>query len=542
VYNLNLTFASARKPREGRAGRGRSLAVLSGMAAVLLAAAGVAQAQQSAQPAPVDESLTWHGITLYGIVDVDLQYETHGAPFNNYWFASGSEIVQKNSNNSVSGVASNGMSQSRVGLQGKEPLHFMDWSAVFKLETFFNPASGQISDAVKAVAQNNGRPLDEQSTNIDSSIAGQPFEQAFVGVSSPTYGTITFGRQNSTLADLIAKYDPQQTSYAFSLLGLSGTPAGGGDTEDRRLDASIKYDGHFYDLVHVGAIYKTQGSSAQSYASGGNGEAFSAFEVAIGAEYAGASIDGFYTKVRDAVAAGTLSTEQLAALPTNLSAQNSVSGTISDNASYGVMASYAVVPVPVTVYGGFQHITYMNPSIALTPGFDDIGGYVLGAVNNKAYAKGDKELNVYWRPICGHTAIHRRDRLLRRKAIRLRNRRRCRMLERRQRLVQRKPPRAVRVARLSFHQALRHLRGRHVVERVAWPRQRVHQHEHDRSDHRRAVLVLIDRPINRSARSSLARSSPGFHDRFKAMKPQAASKPQAVSKARAALAGRLGSV
>ena len=396
MYNLNLTFASARKPREGRAGRGRSPAVLSGMAAVLLAAAGVAQAQQSAQPAPVDESLTWHGITLYGIVDVDLQYETHGAPFNNYWFAGGSEIVQKNSNNSVSGLASNGMSQSRVGLQGKEPLHFMDWSAVFKVETFFNPATGQLSDALKSVAQNNGRPLDEQSTNIDSSIAGQPFEQAFVGVSSPTYGTITFGRQNSTLADLIAKYDPQQTSYAFSLLGLSGTPAGGGDTEDRRLDASIKYDGHFYDLVHVGAIYKTQGSSAQSYASGGSGEAFSAFEVAIGAEYAGASIDGFYTKVRDAVAAGTLSTEQLAALPTNLSAQNSVAGTISDNASYGVMASYAIVPVPVTVYGGFQHITYMNPSIALTPGFDDIGGYVLGAVNNTAYAKGDKELNVYW--------------------------------------------------------------------------------------------------------------------------------------------------
>ena len=31
------------------------------------------------------------------------------------------------------------------------------------------------------------------------------------------------------------------------------------------------------------------------------------------------------------------------------------------------MASYALAPVlpevPVTVYGGFQHITYMNPSI-----------------------------------------------------------------------------------------------------------------------------------------------------------------------------------
>jgi predicted porin len=64
------------------------------------------------------------------------------------------------------------------------------------------------------------------------------------------------------------------------------------------------------------------------------------------------------------------------------------------------MASYALAPLlpvlPVTVYGGFQHITYMNPSIHLAPGFDDIGGYTLGAVSNTAYAKGDKQLNVYW--------------------------------------------------------------------------------------------------------------------------------------------------
>jgi hypothetical protein len=161
------------------------------IAGSLLAAASAAQAQTTtpaAPPAAADESLTWHGITLYGIVDVDLQYETHGAPFSSYFISGGSDIVQKNSNNSVSGVTSNGMSQSRVGLQGKEPLHFLDWSAVFKLETYFNPASGQITDALKSVTQNNGRALDAQSTNIDSSIAGQPFEQAFVGDQLPHLG------------------------------------------------------------------------------------------------------------------------------------------------------------------------------------------------------------------------------------------------------------------------------------------------------------------------------------------------------------------
>jgi predicted porin len=404
VRNFNPTIAAAMKLNQGRGSRGLSHLGGSLLAGVLMTAGGLAQAQTTsvtAPPAPADQSLTWHGITLYGIIDMDFQYETHGAPFSNYFISGGSDIVQKNSNNAVSGFTSNGMSQSRIGLQGNEPLHVMDWTGVFKLETYFNPASGQMTDALKSVAQNNGRALDAQSTNIDSSIAGQPFEQAFVGLSSHTWGTFTFGRQNSTLADLIAKYDPQQTSYAFSLLGLSGTPAGGGDTQDRRLDSSIKYDGTFFDIVHVGAQYKTQNSSAQNYATAGSGEAFSGFEVALGAQYAGASVDAFYTKMRDAVSINTLSTAQLAALPAlGLSPSISLSGTISDNASYGAMASYALAPVlpvlPVTLYAGFQHITYMNPSIALAPGFDDIGGYVLGAVNNTAYAKADKQLNVFW--------------------------------------------------------------------------------------------------------------------------------------------------
>jgi len=399
VRNFNPIIAAAMKLNQAGGRRGLSRLGGSLLAGALLAAGGVAQAQtaSTASSSSADESLTWHGITLYGIVDVDLQYENHGAPFSNYFISGGSDIVQKNSNNAVSGVTSNGMSQSRVGLQGKEPLNFLDWSAVFKIETYFNPASGQITDALKSVAQNNGRPLSAQSTNIDSSIAGQPFEQAFVGISSPTWGTFTFGRQNSTLADLIAKYDPQQTSYAFSLLGLSGTPAGGGDTQDRRLDGSIKYAGTFMNMIHLGAQYKTQSSSGASYAIAGSGEAFSGVEVSVGADYAGASVDAFYTKMRDAVSINTLSAAQLATLPgLGLSPSTSVSGTISDNASYGAMALYAIPVVPVTVFGGYQHITYMRPSIPLAVGFDDIGGYTLGAVSNTTYNAADKILQVYW--------------------------------------------------------------------------------------------------------------------------------------------------
>ena len=398
VRKLERTIAST---SELSAHRGRRFLALasSGIAAALLGGAAVAQ---TSTPPPViatagsveDGGLTWKGITLYGIVDAALQYETHGASFNDYFISGGSDIVQKNSNNSVFGVTSNGMSQSRIGLQGSEPLHFLDFSGVFKLETYFNPASGEMTDALKSLTQNNGKPLTGQSTNIDSSIAGILFEQSFVGVSSPTYGTITFGRQNSTLADLVAKYDPQQVSYAFSLVGLSGTPAGGGDTQDRRLDDSVKYVGKFFDIVHLGLQYKFQNSNAEAYPTGGSGEAFSAIEASVGANLFGASIDAFYTKIKDAVSVGALSTGQVDTLPIGYALDKSLSGTISDNESYGIMGSYAFGPA--TFFAAFQRINYMNPSIALEPGFNDIGGYVLAYVNNKAYAKGDKRLNVYW--------------------------------------------------------------------------------------------------------------------------------------------------
>src|SRR5271170_4611096 len=129
VRNFNPIIAAAMK----QAGSRRGLSHLGGslLAGALLVAGSAAQAQTatpSAPQSPADQSLSWHGITLYGTIDVGFQYESHGAPFNNYFISGGSDIVQKNSNNAVSGLTSNGLSQSRIGLQGKEPLHFADWS------------------------------------------------------------------------------------------------------------------------------------------------------------------------------------------------------------------------------------------------------------------------------------------------------------------------------------------------------------------------------------------------------------------------------
>jgi predicted porin len=388
VNNSNAPSAQRASGACGR--RAVNVAVAVALLGSLAAVSGVANAQSAVGPvtAPADSSLTYKGITLYGIIDVGLQYETHGAPFSDYFMASSADIVQKNSNHSAFGVTSNNLSQSRIGLAVLEPLGVGDWYGIARVETYFNPSSGDISDALKSLAQNNGRAVTAQTTNLDSSIAGELFQQAYVGLSSATFGAATFGRQNSLLADGVAKYDPNGASQAFSLIGLSGTTAGGGDTQDRRLDDSVKYS-EAIGPAHIGAQYKF----SQSY-----GGANTAEEFDVGVEFAGLSVDAYFTNVRDAVSAGALSAAQEAvavAAPNFLSTSNSLSGTISDNQSYSIMALYNLGFVPLKLYASFEHIRYENPETPLAIGFDDIGGYKLGAVNNAAYPK-QKILDVYW--------------------------------------------------------------------------------------------------------------------------------------------------
>ncbi len=70
-----------------------------------------------------DDSLTWHGITLYGVIDIGVQYDTHSAPFTPYRPSASGNIVRQNSQQSVTGLTPSNMGQSRVGLQGIEPLN-----------------------------------------------------------------------------------------------------------------------------------------------------------------------------------------------------------------------------------------------------------------------------------------------------------------------------------------------------------------------------------------------------------------------------------
>jgi len=342
-------------------------------------------AQQKTGPGIMgDDSLTWHGITLYGVVDIGLQYDTHSAPFTPYRPAASGNIVRSNSRESATGLTPSNMGQSRVGLQGIEPLND-DWSAVFQVETYFNPQSGEIADSLKSLTVNNGRTLATQTVGVDGSSAGQAFQTAYVGLKSARFGTITFGRQVTLLLEGIIKYDPNYNASAFGLLGASNTYSGGGSQEDNRLDSTVKYSVGFNDRVHLGALYKFNGS---------NGSANTAFQADIGGEYAGASVDAYYSKVNSAITVTSLTAAQVAQLPAlGYSASNSLAATISDNTAYALMALYRFDPLKF--FAGYEHIKYANPTTPLGAGFNDIGGYVLAFVTNNAY-KDSKTVQVYW--------------------------------------------------------------------------------------------------------------------------------------------------
>jgi predicted porin len=329
-----------------------------------------------------DGKLSYMGVTLYGGVDMGVGYQSHGAQLTNYYGPGREYLISKNANHTQVGLMPNALSYSSIGLKGKEDILPGGWSVVFNLQTTFLPTSGFLSDFGKSNIENNGKtPIQQLTTYGDSSKAGQIFtNEAYGGLSHQTFGTMTFGRQNSLLLDAVNTYDPMSASSAFSVIGYSGTTAGTGDTEDARLDNALKY------RVNVGpfrasALWQIETSTSQP----GN-----AYEFGAGVDYAGFSFDGIYSHVNDAIASAPLPSTFK-----NAQFLYGLAGTISDDTSFMLTASYKFEQIPLRIFFGFEDIWFANPHNPLGPGSTTIGGYELLSTNNTAYTI-NKNVQVYW--------------------------------------------------------------------------------------------------------------------------------------------------
>jgi predicted porin len=340
--------------------------------------------------APENDDLCIKGICVYGNFDMGLAYQNHGAPLNGVTPGPLDFVVSKNSNGAYFGTAANMMSNSFIGLRGKQEIADGLY-AVFNLQTLFNTNNGMNGNGVGSVAQNNGLTtnLSAQNSFGDSSKAGQMFNNAaYFGISSPIYGTFTMGRQSALTSDLIVNYDPLSGSNAWSVITYQGANGGAGDTENRILDNSYEY------RVNIGPVRL---AAEAQIGNGGNSAPGNAFEGNIGFDYMGFSMDFVGAKVLDAVSAQPLSPAQLLASSTTVSqGLGQIGAIVSDNTVFSVGARYVIGPWKL--FAGYEWIQYANPNTPLSPGAFTTGGFILGAggaINNTNFTT-DKILQTAW--------------------------------------------------------------------------------------------------------------------------------------------------
>ncbi|MBV8474384.1 MAG: porin [Hyphomicrobiales bacterium] len=341
---------------------------------------------------PAQCPLSYLGVTLYGTIDAGVGYSTHGAALNPAYPNGVAELISKASNKSYFQFVPNGLSQSNVGIQLREPFA-PGWAIVGDVNAGFDPYSLQFANGPRSLVENNNLPINLQSANGDSSRAGAVDNtRAFLGVSNSTFGALTAGRQYALSTELVNSYDPMAGSYAFSLIGNSSTyVAGTGNTELARYNTSLKYQVTVSNF-RAGAAWQFGG---YEQGNGSNG----AYQFDIGGDYAGFSVDGVYSHATNAVALSAyngVTTGSVGAigLPAGVS-QDDLKATLAniDAGLIGAKFTYG----PFKAFGGYEYSQFSNPSNPYPGGFQTIGDFTVlpGAVTSTAYTN-NKILQVAW--------------------------------------------------------------------------------------------------------------------------------------------------
>ncbi|WP_294536910.1 porin [uncultured Rhodoblastus sp.] len=382
-----------------------------------------------ALPVP-DGPLTFCGITVFGTIDAGVGYTNHGLPINGNLYL-GDAVLNSKARNAYFGISPNNLSVSVLGIKGATEI-LPGLSGVFWASTNINPQSGRLANAPGSQVDNNGASVFNYSNNGDGSRGGQAFnDQLFVGLSSPTFGQLTFGRHRTFATDLVGAYDATGGASAFSLIGYSGSYVSGqAFTGNGRWDNSFKYRVE-YGPVHAGAMYKfADGNGGSNYGSaGGNvcltaataagcsastlvGQVFAtpkndAAQFSLGGSYAHFDIDGVIGYYHQAITTSILSATQAGGVDTfvsntglrtvttgNNNANTLATTSVSDATAGAIGAKYTWEQFKF--YAGWSHIILHNPANNVGIGADNAqGGYVLSSVTNNSFYTA-KLLDTFW--------------------------------------------------------------------------------------------------------------------------------------------------
>jgi predicted porin len=325
---------------------------------------------------PLPDALSLGGVTLYATIDVGYAYQSHGVPLSSEYLGGleyQSFTTTRNFAGSQSTIAESGLEQSKIGIRVSEPI-VDDFTLVARTDTGFNPLSGQLVDACKALTSNSGKPQGEQTANADSSRCGQAFNGViWGGVGSPRFGTLSIGRQQSLQLDALAVYDPQTLSYAFSFLGYSGFNGGAGSTQGARWDNSAKY-AYVNGPVRVTAMYSNGGQDT--------GVLGKAYGADVGVTFMGLSVDAVYENEKAAVNLRSSFDNGADPVPTP-----GLAAFITNDRSYNFMGKYTFefpTKDKLTLYAGYSHISKAHADYTVGSAQDNTPISVGINVNNSA--------------------------------------------------------------------------------------------------------------------------------------------------------------
>jgi len=150
------------------------------------------------------------------------------------------------------GLFNSALSTSSWGIRATQNIGADGLKAFVVLDSAINPATGQLTDQSHNESVNSRYPTTAYAT---SSLNGQLFsKEAVGGFSGDKWGRIGFGRNTNLINDVLNTYAPLQKAGLFSIYGNGVYGAGGGISENGRVDSSIKYQ-HKFGGVNVGLLY-----------------------------------------------------------------------------------------------------------------------------------------------------------------------------------------------------------------------------------------------------------------------------------------------
>jgi general bacterial porin, GBP family len=306
-------------------------------------------------------------VELYGILDVGVGTVNNQLNGSSTFPATVNPVSANTAKNSWTGMFNGGISPSRWGIRGSEDLGG-GLKAIFTLEEGFNAPTGAVSDAL-------GAQIAGGTNAANSSIDGQMFNrQAWVGLSSATAGTVTFGRNYAPIFDIVVAYDPVQAAQLFSPLGFSGTIGGGGGvSESTRQDNSVKYTNKFGNF-NATAMYKF-GNQA------GSTSAQSAMGLGLGYESGPLGIQFAYQTATDAIK--------------TTASGGAAAATAYNTEAYFVAAKYAFSEA-FRVRAGYEKYTLKAASDNINGVVTSVYNYTVPAANATSYTSLDQPVAVYF--------------------------------------------------------------------------------------------------------------------------------------------------